>query len=53
VPGLILDGRDLDLSDGFAQLDAVITVPGGLGPMTVSMMVEEVIARAEVGASGP
>ena len=38
---------DLDLSDGVAHLDAVIPVPGGLGPMTVSVMVEEVILRAE------
>jgi len=44
---------DLDPSDGLTHLGAIVPVPGGLGPMTVSMMVEEVIARAEVEASGP
>lgn len=38
---------DLDLSDGVDHLEALAPVPGGVGPMTVSALLEGVIAAAE------
>lgn len=38
---------DVDTSGGIAHLAAIAPVPGGIGPMTVSMLVERVIAFAE------
>ena len=38
---------DLALDDGIAHLAALAPVPGGVGPMTVSMLIEAVVARAE------
>lgn len=38
---------DVDLSDGADHLEALAPVPGGIGPMTVSALVEAVIVRAE------
>ncbi len=38
---------DLALDDGTDHLGALSPVPGGVGPMTVSMLVEAVVARAE------
>lgn len=46
---------DVDTAGGVAHLGAIAPVPGGIGPMTVSMLVERVIALAEstAGAVGP
>lgn len=42
------DGRgDIDLSGGIDHLAAVSPVPGGIGPMTISALVERVVAFAE------
>lgn len=42
------DGRgDLDTSPGTDHLAALAPVPGGVGPMTVSALVEAVVAAAE------
>ncbi len=38
---------DIDLSEGMSHLAAIAPVPGGIGPMTVSTLVERVIAFAE------
>jgi methylenetetrahydrofolate dehydrogenase (NADP+) / methenyltetrahydrofolate cyclohydrolase len=38
---------DLDTSGGVAHLGALAPVPGGVGPMTVSVLVERVIDMAE------
>lgn len=38
---------DIDLSPGTAHLGALAPVPGAIGPMTVSVLVERVIAFAE------
>lgn len=38
---------DIDLSGGIAHLTALAPVPGGIGPMTVSMLVERIIDFAE------
>ena len=38
---------DLDVSDGVDHLEALAPVPGGVGPMTVSALLEGVIAAAE------
>lgn len=38
---------DLALDEGIDHLGALSPVPGGVGPMTVSMLVEAVVARAE------
>lgn len=38
---------DLALDDGIAHLAALAPVPGGVGPMTISMLIEAVVARAE------
>ena len=38
---------DFDISGGVEHLRALAPVPGGIGPMTVSMLVEAVIDRAE------
>jgi len=38
---------DVDTADGIEHLRAFAPVPGGLGPMTVSMLVEAVVGRAE------
>lgn len=38
---------DIDLSPGTAHLHAIMPVPGGIGPMTVSALVERVILFAE------
>jgi methylenetetrahydrofolate dehydrogenase (NADP+)/methenyltetrahydrofolate cyclohydrolase len=38
---------DIDVSDGFGHLRALAPVPGGIGPMTISMLIERVIERAE------
>jgi methylenetetrahydrofolate dehydrogenase (NADP+) / methenyltetrahydrofolate cyclohydrolase len=38
---------DIDTRAGCAHLAAIIPVPGGIGPMTVSALVERVIAFAE------
>lgn len=40
---------DVDLSDGVDHLEALAPVPGGVGPMTVSALLEGVIALAEDG----
>lgn len=40
---------DLDVSGGVDHLEALAPVPGGVGPMTVSMLLEGVIATAEGG----
>lgn len=39
---------DLDLSGGVAHLEAIVPVPGGIGPMTISCLVERVILHAEL-----
>ncbi len=39
---------DLDLSGGVAHLAAIVPVPGGIGPMTISCLVERVILHAEM-----
>jgi methylenetetrahydrofolate dehydrogenase (NADP+) / methenyltetrahydrofolate cyclohydrolase len=42
------DGRgDIDASAGVAHLDAFMPVPGGIGPMTVSTLMERVTELAE------
>lgn len=41
---------DVDTTDGITHLAAIAPVPGGIGPMTVSMLVERVIASAEQAA---
>ncbi len=38
---------DIDLSDGIEHLKAMAPVPGGIGPMMVSALVEAVVSRAE------
>ena len=38
---------DIDLSDGVAHLAAIAPVPGGIGPMTVSALIERVVLFAE------
>lgn len=38
---------DVDLSSGAGHLRALAPVPGGVGPMTVSMLTEAVVERAE------
>lgn len=38
---------DVDVSGGVGHLAALVPVPGGLGPMTVSVLLEGVIACAE------
>jgi methylenetetrahydrofolate dehydrogenase (NADP+)/methenyltetrahydrofolate cyclohydrolase len=38
---------DLALDDGIDHLGALAPVPGGVGPMTISMLVEAVVGRAE------
>lgn len=38
---------DLDVTGGIDHLEALAPVPGGVGPMTVSMLLEGVIATAE------
>jgi methylenetetrahydrofolate dehydrogenase (NADP+)/methenyltetrahydrofolate cyclohydrolase len=38
---------DIDASDGFGHLRAFAPVPGGIGPLTVSLLIERVIERAE------
>jgi methylenetetrahydrofolate dehydrogenase (NADP+) / methenyltetrahydrofolate cyclohydrolase len=38
---------DVDLSDGVDHLEALAPVPGGVGPMTVSVLMEGVIASSE------
>lgn len=43
---------DIDTSGSIGHLAAIAPVPGGIGPMTVSMLVERVIAFAEQ-ATGP
>ncbi|MEZ4411359.1 MAG: bifunctional 5,10-methylenetetrahydrofolate dehydrogenase/5,10-methenyltetrahydrofolate cyclohydrolase [Gemmatimonadales bacterium] len=42
---------DVDTSGGVAHLGAFSPVPGGIGPMTVSVLIERVIAFAEQAAS--
>lgn len=42
---------DVDTTNGVAHLAAFAPVPGGIGPMTVSVLVERVIAFAEQAAS--
>ncbi|MDT8341667.1 MAG: tetrahydrofolate dehydrogenase/cyclohydrolase catalytic domain-containing protein [Longimicrobiales bacterium] len=41
---------DVDVSGGVAHLAALAPVPGGVGPMTVSALIEAVVARAELRA---
>lgn len=41
---------DVDTADGIGHLGAIALVPGGIGPMTVSVLVERVIAFAERGS---
>ncbi len=45
---------DVNTADGIAHLAAIAPVPDGIGPMTVSLLVERVIAFAEqaMGLSG-
>jgi len=43
---------DVDVSGGTDHLEALAPVPGGIGPMTVSALVEAVIERAEHGRAG-
>lgn len=43
-------GAGGEAADGIAHLRALAPVPGGLGPMTVSVLVERVIARAAEGS---
>lgn len=38
---------DIDLSGGIAHLTALAPVPGGIGPMTVSKLIERIIEFAE------
>jgi methylenetetrahydrofolate dehydrogenase (NADP+) / methenyltetrahydrofolate cyclohydrolase len=38
---------DIDTTGGTAHLEAFAPVPGGIGPMTVSVLLEAVISRAE------
>ena len=38
---------DIDLSGGITHLTALAPVPGGIGPMTVSMLIERIIEFAE------
>lgn len=38
---------DVDLSGGVDHLEALVPVPGGVGPMTVSTLLEGVVAAAE------
>lgn len=38
---------DLDVSDGVDHLEALAPVPGGVGPMTISTLLEAVIEAAE------
>lgn len=38
---------DVDLTDGVDHLRALAPVPGGVGPMTVSALVDAVVGRAE------
>jgi len=61
APGAILldagyfnpGGRgDVDLAGGVDHLAALVPVPGGVGPMTVSVLVERVIAAAERSCQG-
>lgn len=42
---------DIAVSDGIAHLAAIAPVPGGVGPMTVSVLVERVIEFAERSAA--
>ena len=42
---------DVDTAGGVAHLGAFSPAPGGIGPMTVSVLVERVIAFAEQTAS--
>lgn len=44
---------DIDCSDGTDHLKALAPVPGGIGPMTVSALVEAVISRAEARVGLP
>lgn len=48
---------DVHTADGIAHLAAIAPVPGGIGPMTVSVLVERVIAFADAApgavGSGP
>lgn len=41
---------DLDLTTGVGHLRALAPVPGGVGPMTVSLLLEAVVERAEASA---
>lgn len=46
------DGRgDVDLRGGIKHLGALAPVPGAIGPMTVSMLIERTIAFAERGTA--
>jgi methylenetetrahydrofolate dehydrogenase (NADP+) / methenyltetrahydrofolate cyclohydrolase len=38
---------DIDLTGGFEHLHAIAPVPGGIGPMTVSVLLERVVLFAE------
>lgn len=38
---------DVDVSTGAQHLGALVPVPGGLGPMTISVLLERTIARGE------
>ncbi len=38
---------DIDTTGGFDHLRAIAPVPGGIGPMTVSVLIERTIAAAE------
>lgn len=38
---------DVDITDGVTHLSAIAPVPGGIGPMTVSMLVDRVITLSE------
>ena len=42
---------DIDLSEGTAHLRAISPVPGGIGPMTVSALLERVVEFAESDAA--
>lgn len=42
-------GGDVDVTGGIEHLAALAPVPGGIGPMTVSVLTERVVAMAEHG----
>lgn len=44
---------DVDVSGGIDHLGAFAPVPGGVGPMTVSMLIEAVVGRAERSSCAP